>query len=370
MKIGIIIIHARKHRASRYIIEVGKYFAKKHKIILFTNRHDSLDKKIKIKKIPLPKAGFRIQEILFTLLSSIIVKLYGNDITMSQATRFFSPDIAYQQFIYKEWHKRTKSNSFLNNLVNWMEGYNLRKAKKIIAMSNVVKNEIIRNYGIGSNKIKTIYSAADLNFFNPKHKKTYRKKIREELGFSDSDKIMIFVGNPFQRKGLDYLIRALPMIKPAKAKTKNKTKGKVKLLVMGRDNKEPYIRLAEKLGVSNRIVFGGFTPDINQYFSAADMFVFPTLYEPFGLVILEAMASGLPVVVSSEAGASELIEDGKDGLLLDNPASPKEIAEKVNYIIKNKKLMNKISKNAEKLAENYNWNIVAEKWLKMFEVVK
>jgi len=356
MKLGVVIIHARKHRSSRYIIEAGKYFAKKHKVILFTNRHDALDKRIKVKKIPLPNLGFRAKELFFILLSSIIVKLYNPDVTMSQATRFFSPDIAYQQFVYKEWHRKTKSNSVINKMVEWMEGFNLRRAKKIIVMSNALKEEIMKNYAIGSNKIETIYSATDNEFFNPKHKKTYKSKIRKKLGFSLTDKVMIFVGNPFQRKGLEYLIKALPKIRDAK------------LLVMGRDNKEPYIELAERIGVADRVVFGGFTPDINQYFAAADIFVFPTLYEPFGLVILEAMASGLPVITSRTAGAAELIEDGKEGLLLDDPASPKEIAEKVNYLIDNN-LINKIGRNARKKAEKYTWEKTAEEMEKVFEEV-
>jgi glycosyltransferase involved in cell wall biosynthesis len=82
------------------------------------------------------------------------------------------------------------------------------------------------------------------------------------------------------------------------------------------------------------------------------------------------MASGLPVVVSKCAGAAELIEDGNGGILLDNPKSPEEIAEKVNMLIKNKRLRSKISKQARKVVEEYAWDKVAEKWLEVFEEIK
>ncbi|HKZ45180.1 MAG TPA: glycosyltransferase family 4 protein, partial [archaeon] len=94
---------------------------------------------------------------------------------------------------------------------------------------------------------------------------------------------------------------------------------------------------------------------------------FPTQYEPFGLVILEAMASGLPVVTTKLAGAAELIEDGKDGLLLDNPKSSDEIARKLNYLIENDAMRRKVGKNARKKAEKYTWKKTADEMLKVFE---
>jgi UDP-glucose:(heptosyl)LPS alpha-1,3-glucosyltransferase len=82
------------------------------------------------------------------------------------------------------------------------------------------------------------------------------------------------------------------------------------------------------------------------------------------------MASGLPVVVSKNAGAAELIEDGKDGILLKNPKNSEEIAEKINYLIRNANLRKKIARNARKKAEKYPWSLTAEKMLKVFEEVR
>ena len=116
-------------------------------------------------------------------------------------------------------------------------------------------------------------------------------------------------------------------------------------------------------------MYCGFTNEIEKYFSSADIFVFPTLYEPFGLVILEAMASGLPVVTSKLAGAAELIENGKDGLLLDDPKNPKEIAEKVNYLIENERIRRAMGRNARKKAEKHPWERTAKEMLEVFEKI-
>ncbi len=358
MKIGIVIIHALNTMASRYALEVTDDFIKKgHEVHVFTNKHDEFDKRVIVHKIPVFLFGFRMQETSFFALATLITKFYKFDVTMAQATRFFTPDVAYQQFVYKNWAKKTKTMGISNKIVSAIEGYNLRKSKKIIVMSNQIKKEIIKYHGIPEGKIRVVYSGIDSKFFKPNKK--YRKEIRQKLGLSNNEIVLVFAGNPYSRKGLNYLVKVLPLIKNAK------------LIVIGRDLGKDKITnyqiLAEKLGVADRLIYAGFSKEINKFFAASDIFVFPTLYEPFGLVILEAMASGLPVVTSASAGAAELIGE-KEGLLLKNPRSPKEIASKINYLIDNN-LIKKFGKNARRKAENYTWKKTAREMERVFEEV-
>jgi len=171
------------------------------------------------------------------------------------------------------------------------------------------------------------------------------------------------VGNPFDRKGLEYVIRALP-------KVKNK---KTNLLVIGRKDVSDmpfYQKLSEELNIAKKIKFIGLTPEVDKYLASSDMFLFPTLYEPFGLVILEAMSSGIPVITSKAAGAAELIENMKDGIILKNTKDYNEIAQKINYLLEDKERMKEMGKRARMRAEKYSWNAAAEKMLKVFEKVK
>jgi len=123
-------------------------------------------------------------------------------------------------------------------------------------------------------------SNVDLEEFKPDVEK--REKIRMKYGVDENDVVLMFSGYEFKRKGLRYIIEALPEIKE-----------NVKLLVVGRDNPRRYQELASKLGVLDKIIFTGFVPEIVDYYVASDIFVFPTLYEPFGLVISEALASAI-----------------------------------------------------------------------------
>ena len=119
------------------------------------------------------------------------------------------------------------------------------------------------------------------------------------------------------------------------------------------DNPEQYEALANKLNISDKVIFIGFVPETKDYYAASDIFVFPTLYEPFGLVITEAMASDAPVITSKLADAAELMNDGHGGLLLDNPTDPSNIVEKINLLTEDEKLRKQIGKNARKTIKVY-----------------
>jgi UDP-glucose:(heptosyl)LPS alpha-1,3-glucosyltransferase len=199
----------------------------------------------------------------------------------------------------------------------------------------------------------------DLKTFNPKNRKKYFQTIRNIYNIDKDQTVLVFAGNPFERKGLEYVLRAASEIRED-----------TKLFVIGKysqDEFNQFTKIATDVGVKDKTIFVGLTNEINKYFAASDIFVLPTLYEPFGLVILEAMASGLPVVVSSIAGAAELITDGKDGMLLENPENPTEIANKVNYIIENENNKKQIGKLARAAAEQYSWQRTAEGMMEVFE---
>ncbi len=365
MKIGIVIKHFDRRRASRYVGEVGRRFVQDDELHVFANTWDEIDRRILIHKIPALSRNFYINETSFLAFATAIMKTQKLDVAMAQPTRYFSPDVGYMQFVYKEWTNYKKENRIRPTLgekmVSVIERMNVKKARKIIVMSNVLKEQVLRNYGVPEEKIEVVYSGVNCEEFKPENKKLYGNNMRKKFGIEENDIVLFFMGNPFSRKGLEYAIRALPLIKEKR----------VKILVSGNDNPERYKELAKKLGVHEKIRWNiGLTNEINKFFATGDIFVLPTLYEPFGLVITDAMASGLPVVVSRRAGAAELIEDGKSGLLLDNPKNPEEIAEKINMLIKDKRLRNRLYIQARNAAERHGWERAAERWLKVFEEIK
>jgi len=246
-----------------------------------------------------------------------------------------------------------------NRLVLEVEKYNYKNKhyKKIIAVSTNLKKQIMDCYNVPSEDIVVIPNGVDCNKFKPNSE--IREKIRRKHKINEEEVVINFSGTDFNKKGLKYFINSLKLIK-----AKN-----FKVFVIGKDNPKPYKDLASRLGVLHKIVFAGFVPDISEYYAASDIFVFPTLYEPFGLVITEAMASGLPVITSKIAGAAEIMEDGKDGLFLKDPTNPEEITEKINILVEDENLRKQMSKNARKTAEKYSWDKVAKKTLDVYEEI-
>jgi UDP-glucose:(heptosyl)LPS alpha-1,3-glucosyltransferase len=214
-----------------------------------------------------------------------------------------------------------------------------KNTKLIIANSKMVKEQIIRHYAVHEDKIMIIYNGVDLARFSPENKEKWRDDTRNNLSIPKGSKVLLFVGSGFERKGLKTLIHAMPLVK-----------GDVKTLIVGKGDTNKYRALAEKLRVSDKIIFLGTQKDIEKYYAASDLFVLPTLYDPFSNATLEAMASGIPVITTKNNGAAELIDDANDGFVVDNLFDAYELAEKVKISLKN---LNAMGERAMKKAERF-----------------
>jgi UDP-glucose:(heptosyl)LPS alpha-1,3-glucosyltransferase len=190
--------------------------------------------------------------------------------------------------------------------------------RAIIAISKRGKEEIIKHYGVPPEKITVIYNAIDTKRFDLKGRKAIRSKVRKTLGIPQEVPVILFVGSGFRRKGLPAAIRALAGLD-----------SEIRLMVIGKDRIAPYRSLAREKDVDKRVIFVGPVVDVENYYCASDLFVFPTIYEPFGNVCLEAMAAGLPVVTSRICGASEVLHEGKNGFIVNDPTDHVEVADKV-----------------------------------------
>src|SRR5499427_4268186 len=178
--------------------------------------------------------------------------------------------------------------------------------KAVICISQMVKDDVRRYFEIPEAKLHVIYNAVDPREFGPGVRRE-RAATRARLGLVDGDVAFLLVGSGYARKGVPTALAALARL-PARAR----------LVIVGRD-KDPgrYEALARRLGVHPRVVFAGAQQDPRPYLGAADVFVLPTLYDPLGNAVLEALACGLPVVTSRRCGAGELVAAHDAGALCD-----------------------------------------------------
>jgi len=183
----------------------------------------------------------------------------------------------------------------------------------LLAAAEPVKADVVERYGVPEEDVTVQPLGFDAEAFNPARRRANRSAARASLGYGEDDRVVVFVANELERKGFDSLLEAAALV------------GDVSLLVVGRVDLAPYRERIERLGVSVQAV--GSVGDVVAYHAAADVFALPTRYEPWGLVIVEALAAGLPVVTSRLAGASVAVRDGETGVLLDDPDDVEALAD-------------------------------------------
>ena len=366
MKIAMITRGFNKQGGvSRYVVELAERFVRENEVHLLTIDCNYIIPNLIVHKKPAIKKPYLLHIMFDVYYNTKCFEKKSFDIIHSQGTYSKECDIVTMHSCHKAWNEYYKSWGFIRRLRSGIDPVNTfalsverkvieKGSRKIIAVSEGVKKEILENYNVPEDKIVVIPNGVDLDEFKPD--KVKRRKIREMYGIADDEIVLMFSGYEFRRKGLEYIIKALPQVKED-----------VKLLVVGKDNPEPYKKLASKLGVSNKIIFTGFVPDISEYYAASDIFVFPTAYEAFSLATLEAVASGLPILATKVNGTEELIKEGYNGFFVKR--HPKDIAEKINILVDNENLRKQMSKNARKTAEKYSWDEVAKKTMKVYEEV-
>jgi UDP-glucose:(heptosyl)LPS alpha-1,3-glucosyltransferase len=187
------------------------------------------------------------------------------------------------------------------------------RLRAVICISRMVKNDVLRFFRIDPDKLHIIYNGIDLQHFSPHEARSLRGPARANLGCSPRDTVFLFVGSGFARKGVGPAIAALAMAK----------RESLWLLVAGRDRHERrFARMAREHGVGDRVRFLGGQEDVRALYAASDCVLLPSIYDPFGSTVLEALAMGRPVIVSTGCGAAEVVEPGVNGWHCD----PRDVA--------------------------------------------
>lgn len=230
-----------------------------------------------------------------------------------------------------------------------------RPGKRLIAVSRGVREELATFYDTPREHIDVIYNGVEPGEWAESALGPLRAPAREALGLAPDVPLLLFVGD-FYRKGLAVAINALAAAKSREAR----------LLVVGRGEEEAFRAQAASLGVAERLHFTGFQRDVRPYFAAADAFVFPTRYEPFGMVVTEAMAAGLPVITSTVAGAAEVITPGVDGLVVADPEDAAAFASAIDALLADPERARAMGAAARVAASRVDWDYVARETLVIY----
>ncbi len=202
----------------------------------------------------------------------------------------------------------------------------------VIAISQYVVDQLHRHYRFDRSRIRLIFNGVDPDTTPEAERIAHRREIRRQLELGIDDLLVLCVAHNFKLKGVSKLIEALARCPSRDGARTSPTRGRTVAVIVGRDNPAPFGRLAERLGVADRVLFSGPTQRIGAFFHAADMLVHPTFYDPCSRVVLEALAAGLPVITTRFNGAAERITDGGQGYVIDSPMDVDALADRIDRL--------------------------------------
>lgn len=238
--------------------------------------------------------------------------------------------------------------------------YGAKNSSQIITISESSKKDIVDSYRVGNSKVIVSYPGYDKELFYPRNDRKQVVKILDKYKITSD--YVIYIGTIQPRKNLERLIEAFKEIENLKLVIVGKTTGQGRQGWMF----EQILNKPKELGISNKVIFTGFAPteDIPYLLTGAKAYVLPSLWEGFGIPVVEAMACGTPVIVSRVSSLPEVVEDA--GLQID-PYSILDIKNAILKIVKDRELAQALSKKGLVRARQFSWDKMAEKVLEVLE---
>ena len=241
----------------------------------------------------------------------------------------------------------------LHPIYLFLEKRCFNNAKFIIANSNMIKDEIIDTYGIRPNKIDVVYNGVESKTIN--HESSF-KKLSKEFNIDKNSSILLYVGSGFKRKGVEEFLEII-------AKLKNQS---VKAFIIGKEkNLEYYQQLSKDLKIDKTVIFTGPRADVDDFYTISDIFLFPTRYEPFSNVVLEAMSFENAVFTTRQNGAHEILTD--EYIM----ASSKEfsVAKKIDDLLEDAKELSDIKRENKLIASKLSIELNMQKTIEVINKV-
>ena len=240
-----------------------------------------------------------------------------------------------------------------------------RNDLSLFAISSKVAHDLTRFYD-RRERVPVIYHGIDHARFNPTVRRQLRPHARQSLGFTERDFVLLLIGNDWYNKGLPCLIQAVQQLMSTVVDLEERP---IHVLVVGHDDPAPFRCLLQNCNLQPYIHFCPPRPDVEFYYAAADAYVGPSLEDAFALPPAEAMACGLPVIVSRQAGVSEIISDHVDGLILDDPHDASRLAALIQQLYSDADLCRRLSTRAVQTAQQYTWERSAAQVHELFQQV-
>jgi len=342
-----------------------------YEIHVLANRWQSTSPNVSFHGIPIVRFPRYLITTSFAFFTRRLLKKMPYDLIHAH-DRIFEADIYTMHGIpHRRWVKevRKKRHMSLFDLgTQWVE-------KKLVtgdccrffhAVSNLTKEKFLQEYPtVDPNRVRVIHPGIDAHRFSGLDRIACRREIRERFGMGPRDRVVLFASMNVDIRGLDRLVEGLARVRPA-----SQNDFPVKLLVAGKGNVKRYRSLARKLGIEENVVFAGVADreTLDKMYLAADMFSILSQFDTFSMTTLEAMAASLPVMISGNVGAKDLVKEGVNGFIVEDVNNAEQIADKIEKM-SDDSVRVRMAEEAFKTARAHTWEDTAGKIEEMYEEI-
>ena len=355
--------------AEGYAAQVTEIVAlnSKYDIHVFANQWYSHSNLITFHKVPIINFPKFLTTISFAYFAGRKMAQMNFDLIHTH-DRIFDADIYTMHGIpHETWItdvRKKKRLSLFDWSTRWVEKKMVTggRCRQFLAVSDLAKEMFLREYPVDPQQVSVVHPGIHLRKIDKIGREKYRQDIRKQFAISTTDVIILFVSMNFDIKGLDAVMQSV-----ARLKLRNEAE-KFKLLVVGKGNEKYYRRLSHDLGIQDEVVFSGVVgkETLEHIYLASDIYLMLSKFDTFGLVILEAMGASLPVVVSGNVGAKDLITQGINGFVIEERAAIDSASEKIGLLL-NKEVRMRTGEAGYKSALNNTWEAVAKKYERIYD---
>jgi glycosyltransferase involved in cell wall biosynthesis len=279
-------------------------------------------------------------------------------IVFAEYVRRVGTEINLQQSSIRSWPALLHRRLYYRLLVSLEHSVYTNPNTALILIARKTAAALEHFYG-RVDPFPVLYLGLDHDIFNPVRRRSLREEARRELGLSATEFTLVLVGNDWRNKGVPVLLDALGQARDLP----------IRLVIVSREDSIPCRMLVREHGLDDRVKFVSPRIDIEFYYAAADAYVGPSLEDTFAQPPAEAMACGLPVIVSSANGTSEIVTHGVNGLILSDPADSATLAAMVRRLCENKEFRDQLGANAAATTLEYTWESNGRELVKIFEEI-
>jgi glycosyltransferase involved in cell wall biosynthesis len=360
----------KRHGTERLVAEWISGLAGDFDIHLYSQRVADVDPgKITWRRIP-PLRGPHILNYLWWFFANHAWRAWDRrlrgvraDVTFSPGINCFDADVISVHIVFAEYVIKLASGAGGPVAANssWLRALHRKLYYRLIARlerriySNPEKvliliarktdRELARHFG-RETPSSVIYAGIDHNVFNPRRRASLTESARLEFRYGPKHFVLLMIGNHWANKGLPVLLKALALLPELP----------VHILVAGKDNPDEYSAAIQANHLHDRVQFKSARADVEFYYAAADAYAGISLEDTFALPPAEAMACGLPVIVSRANGTSEIITHESDGLILEDAEDARGLAEMIRRLYEDKAFRDRLGENASRTAAQYTWD--------------